>query len=349
MVEDDFGGNVRRRIVVGGFHLGGQQGFHSSLQRRVVGLIDEVVQFVRILLNVKQYPRLAVHSRIQVSFRADAAPRTEARLAVRHVVLQIRGDRFDVALARQGPRQIASLHVGRYVESAKAQNRRCHVDVREDRVAHLPGLDPPRIANDAGNADRLLERLALQEHALRAEHVPVIRRENDQCVRSQIQRVEHAEQSPDVVVDRGDHCVVLGNVLARTEPRARLPVRAHRQRGRIIQTAVLGRRLVRVVRRAHSDHEKERFVTIRPHELDRQIGPHDRLELFNRDRGRIVAEVRRIKVAMGTFVGSPKREALASRSGRNEARLPNAAVEMPLADESGGVAGVTQQLGDRDL
>ena len=227
----------------------------------------------------------------------------------------------------------------------------------EERVGRTSRRSARR-PHDSRHTDRLIPWLALEPGAVGAQHIPVIRREDHDGVVPQAKGIQLGQHASDLRVDRRDHGVVRGDLLAagRRDVGVRLQipvrfvsggVRAQSDGCGIVQRHVLIWCHVRIVGRTHLDgQEKRARVLVRPSQkLASEVRPSFRLEASDGDGLRIVAEVVCVEMSVADLVGGPAREALAPLPGRDPPGLSRPAVEVPLADEAGAVAGPREQLG----
>ncbi len=165
--------------------------------------------------------------------------------------------------------------------------------------------------------------------------------EDDDGVACEAGVVQRFQQVAEAVVQRGAMRVVAGQVLSRLFLHVLGHVRAQLELVGVVHGAVLRRGcLVRIVRRAPGQEQHERFVAARVvlDVLHRVLRLGDRVITGPGAFRRIVAGVvERVIVVVRTFEHFPVVESL-SRFGRDVVASP-AAVEVPLADVAGVIAG----------
>src|SRR5262249_58957798 len=81
-------------------------------------------------------------------------------------------------------------------------------------------------------------------------------------------------------------------------------------------------------------------------EFDSQIGPADSVIAMDGDRLGAVAEVLLMKIIVAANVRRPEFEAMPARAWWNETGEAPASFQMPLADETGVISALSQDLDD---
>ena len=143
--------------------------------------------------------------------------------------------------------QAASLEVADRCRSGVVEQRRRHVQRRDQIVAHDPGVDVARPAQDERRAEAELVQRALARADARTGHarvLAVVGQVDDQRVVTQAACVERRQHAADHRVEPAHVRVVRG--LGGREPRARVRARE------------LGRRVVGPVRQHRRDPQEER-------------------------------------------------------------------------------------------
>ena len=111
-----------------------------------------------------------------------------------------------------------------HVDACQVQERRHDVHVLGERLDHPTGAtgfrEPAhhgRVADDERNVERLVEEAQLGHEAVVAEHLPVVRGDDDDGVVSSTRPFQGCEQPTDLVVHLRHHPVVGGTQLAQVQ------------------------------------------------------------------------------------------------------------------------------------
>ena len=196
-----------------------------------------------------------------------------------------------------------------------------------------------RAAQEKRHADRLVPGVLLAVHSLRSQHVAVVGGVDEDGVLAQAGRVDGGDDAGKLLVQRGDVGAIPCEVVA---DRIRAVRRNLDVRCGIAVQVLLRQVAVGVVRRPPGENQRERDIR-RPRRnvVDGHVGLRNGVVAVPPQPFRRVPIVEGPQVVVGAVGGSPEAEPLAARARRRE-RAPTVAVQVPLADVRGVVAGVAE-------